>query len=54
MNDEGCRGLVETVLQEADVYIPLGGDKGNAEEQDKKDLDVEKGGHCRPLETHDS
>lgn len=40
--------------QWAVVYRPLGGNKGNAEEQDKKDLNVEKGGHCHPLKTHDS
>lgn len=41
-------------LQEAGVYTPLGGDEGNAEQQDKKDLNVEKGGHGHPLETHAS
>lgn len=38
----------------AGVYRPLGGDEGNAEEEDEKDLNVEKGGHGHPLKTHGS
>lgn len=54
MTDERWRGPAEAAGQEADVHTPLGGDKGDAEEQDEKDLHVEEGGHCHPLETHDS
>lgn len=41
-------------MEGGDVYRPLGGDKRNTEEQDEKDLDVEKGGHRHPLKTHGS
>lgn len=33
-------------------YGPLRWDEGDAQQQDKEDLSIQEGGHCRPLQTH--